>query len=27
LKEGVAKEEAESLKKILEEAGAEVEIA
>ena len=27
LKEGVAKEEAESLKKVLEEAGAEVEIA
>ena len=27
LKEGVAKEEAESLKKFLEEAGAEVEIA
>ena len=27
LKEGVAKEEAEALKKVLEEAGAEVEIA
>ena len=27
LKEGIAKEEAESLKKVLEEAGAEVEIA
>ncbi|WP_298766140.1 50S ribosomal protein L7/L12 [uncultured Alloprevotella sp.] len=27
LKEGVAKEEAESLKKVLEDAGAEVEIA
>ena len=27
LREGVAKEEAESLKKVLEEAGAEVEIA
>ena len=27
LKEGVAKEEAESLKKVLEEAGAEVELA